>query len=164
MHVSHLGAAIAAVLSTVASAAAVDCTPPERTLFSCSTGTKKVSVCSSEGTAGAPSLLQYRFGRPAAVELSYPPAGADWREVVSGGTLTFSGGGGAFLAFAKEPYRYVVYSAVGRGWGSRAGVVVEREGKQIAHLPCLGNAISELGPDLFSTADIKVVDDGFVLP
>ena len=152
-------------MPAVAAASSVDCTPAERTVFSCSTRTKKVSVCSAEGSAGGgPQLLQYRFGKPDAAELSYPPAGADWRQVVSGGTLTFSGGGGAFLSFANPPYRYVVYSAIGRGWGSKAGVVVERDGRRIAHLPCVGKPVSDVGPDLFSTADIKVVDDGFVLP
>ena len=108
--------------------------------------------------------MQYRFGRPAAVELSYPPAGADWRKFARGGTLMFSGGGGAFLAFTNAPYRYIVYSATGRGWGSKAGVVVEKNGKQIAILACKGKATSDLSPDLFSKAGIKVADDSFELP
>jgi hypothetical protein len=78
--------------------------------------------------------------------------------------LTFSGGGGAFLAFARARHRYVVYSAVGRGWGSKAGAVVEKDGKRIAILACRGEAMSQLGPDLFSRAGIAPADEDFELP
>lgn len=157
--------AAVAFASGAAAAAGVECGPGERTVFACSTGTKRVSVCSADATAGGgSSLVQYRFGGPTATELTYPAAGSDWRQVATGGSLTFSGGGGAFLAFARPPYRYVVYSAIGRGWGERAGVVVEKEGRRIAHLPCVGPATSELGPDLFSAAGITVADDAFMLP
>ena len=143
---------------------ATNCAPSQRALFSCSTGTKTISVCGSTDWSANSGLLQYRFGRPVAVEFSYPPAGADWRSIVRGGTLMFSGGGGAFLSFTKVPYRYTVYSATGQGWGSKAGVVVEKDGKRIASLACKGNVTSELGPDLFSKAAIEVADDSFKLP
>lgn len=158
-------AAVVAVFPLRAPAAEVaDCVPPQRALFSCSTGTKTISVCGSRDLTTSSGLLEYRFGRPAAVELSYPPAGADWREVTRGGTLVFSGGGGAFLAFTNAPYRYIVYSAVGQGWGSKAGVVVEKHGKQIANLACKGKAMSEIGPDLFSKAGIERADESFEVP
>jgi hypothetical protein len=158
-------AAVVAVLPLRATATeAAACVPPQRVLFSCSTGTKTISVCGSQDLTSSSGLLQYRFGRPAAAELSYPPAGADWRQVTRGGTLVFSGGGGAFLAFTNTPYRYIVYSAVGRGWGSKAGVVVEKYGKQIAKLACKGKAMSEIGPDLFAKAGIERADESFEMP
>jgi hypothetical protein len=165
IRVSGVAAAIVAVLPLHALATEVaHCVPPERALFSCITGTKTISVCGSQDLTANSGLLQYRFGRRAAVELSYPPAGADWRKVTRGGTLVFSGGGGAYLAFANAPYRYIVYSAVGQGWGGKAGVVVEKGRKQIANLACKGQAISELGPDLFSKAGIEEAGDSFEMP
>jgi len=159
-----IAATIFTVLALRAHAAGVaDCVPPQTTLFSCSTGTKTISVCGSQDLTANSGLLQYRFGRPAVVELSYPPADADWRKVTRGGTLMYSGGGGAFLAFTNAPYRYIVYSAVGQGWGSKAGVVVEKDGKQIVSLTCQDQPTSELGPDLFSKAGIEEADDGFEL-
>jgi hypothetical protein len=140
------------------------CMPPDQAVFSCSTGTKLVAVCRTQDLTPRSGALQYRFGRLAAVELSHPPTGADWRAVTQGGTLTYSGGGGAFLAFTNLPYRYIVYSAVGRGWGSKAGVVVEKGGKRIASLACKGRAASQLGPDLFAQAGIEEAEDGFELP
>jgi len=153
-----------AVASWHAVAAPVACTAPQQTVFSCSTGTKTVSVCASADLSASAGSLQYRFGRPAAAELAYPPDGTDWRAVTHGGTLMFSGGGGAFLAFDKAPYRYVVFTAVGNGWGSKAGVVVERGGRRIASLPCKGPVTSELGPELFSKAAIAPAQSEFELP
>lgn len=157
-----LAAAVAALLVHDAARAA-DCPPSLESLFFCRTGTKAIAVCGSPALGTTGGVLQYRFGSSSKTELSYPPAGGDWRGVTRGGTLMFSGGGGAFLAFSRAPYRYVVYSAVGRGWGSKAGVVVEKDGKRIASLACDGKARSQLGPDLFTRAGIATVDD-FELP
>ncbi|SEB20069.1 hypothetical protein [Variovorax sp. YR216] len=96
--------------------------------------------------------------------MTFPPMGAGWREVTRAGTLMFSGGGGAFIVFDKRPYRYVVYSAIGQGWGSKAGVVVERSGKRVASLNCTADTRSELGPALFSAAGIRPFEGGFELP
>jgi hypothetical protein len=157
--------AMVAVLPTRASAVEdAICVPPQRAVFSCSTGTKVIAVCGSATLTPRSGRLQYRFGRPGANELSYPPAGADWRKVTRAGTLLFSGGGGAFIAFTHSHYRYIVYSAVGQGWGSKAGLVVEKDGRRIANLACRGAVTSELGPDLFSKAGITEAGDRFELP
>ena len=163
--VRGVAGAIMAVLALPALAAeGAHCVSPERAVFSCTTGAKTISVCRSQDLSANSGELQYRFGRPGAVELSYPPAGPVWRKHTRRGTLTFSGGGGAFLAFANPPYRYIVYTAVGQGWGSKAGVVVEKNGRRIASFPCSGKPASELGPDLFSQAGIAEAEDGFELP
>jgi hypothetical protein len=153
------------VLSSGEAAHAADCAPGQETLFSCSTSARKaISVCGSADLTATSGLVQYRLRNRAKLELGYPPAGADWRQVTRAGTLMFSGGGGAYLSFSRPPYRYVVYTAVGRGWGSKAGVVVERNGKKTANLACQGEPQSELGPDLFSKAGIAADDAGFELP
>jgi hypothetical protein len=140
------------------------CPAPQRAVFSCGVGAKELSVCASGNLTETTGTIQYRFGQPSRVELAYPPAGSDWRAVTRGGTVAFSGGGGAFLAFEKRPYRYVVYTAVGQGWGTKSGVVVERSGKRVANLSCATVATSELGPALFSQAGIKPFEEDFELP
>lgn len=144
-------------------AAASHCTVGEQTLFACNTGRKLLSVCASADLARDAGVVQYRFGAAGEAPFILPKA-ADWRAAVRGGSLMFSGGGGAYLAFANPPYRYVVYTAIGRGWGSRAGVVVEKHGRRIANLPCAGAAASVLGPDLFARAGIAEDSTGFELP
>lgn len=147
-----------------ARASPVDCAAPERTLFACTTGSKKVAVCASAQLSATTGSVQYRFGRSDAVQLAYPPEGANWRAVTRGGVLMFSGGGGSFLAFSRRDHRYVVYTAIGRGWGSKAGVVVERRGKRIASLACRGEVTSVLGPELFAQAGIATTAEDFELP
>ena len=133
-------------------------------MFSCSTGRKTVSVCATPDLSASAGSVQYRFGLRGAPELVFPPAGADWRKVTRGAVLTFAGGGGSYLAFANGPYRYVVYTAIGRGWGTKAGVTVEKNGKRVATFPCKEKETSELGPDLFAKAGIAEDTEPFDLP
>jgi hypothetical protein len=161
---SGLAVIVALLPLPVLAAEAAGCLPPQQTLFSCSTGNKSVSICGSPNLSAGSGSLQYRFGSPARLELSYPPTDADWRQFTRAGTLMFSGGGGAFLAFENTPFRYVVYTAAGRGWGSKAGVIVEKNRKRIASLACKGEVMSRLGPDLYSTAGIAESDENFELP
>lgn len=140
------------------------CRDTEQTLFSCSTGRNLVSVCGSADLSGGAGWLQYRFGPPGAPQLSQPALGATWRERVSAGTVMYSGGGGAYLMFHNPPYKTTVYSADGRGWGHKAGVVVDKQGKRLANLRCRQAETSELGPDLFERAQIPPADSGFSLP
>jgi hypothetical protein len=158
-------AALACLITSLpARATPAECTGNEHTLFACDAGSKRLAVCASPVLTTGAGTLQYRFGRQQAADLAYPPAGSDWRAVTRGGVLMFSGGGGAFLVFTNRDYRYVVYSAVGRGWGEKAGVVVERAGRRVAQVDCTSAATSEIGPDLFSTAGIAPSDGGFDLP
>lgn len=140
------------------------CTAGQRTLFACSTGRKLLSVCASADLAKDSGFVQYRFGAPGRTAFVLPVAGADWRAATRSGSLMFSGGGGSYIAFANPPYRYVVYSAIGSGWGSKAGVVVEKRGRRIANLPCLDGATSVMGPDLFDSAGFVEDTLGFELP
>ena len=140
------------------------CTPDEQVVFQCDIGARRVAVCASRGLGAQGGQLQYRYGRPAAVELAYPPADTPWRDVTGGGTLMFSGGGGAWLAFTRGEHRYVVYTAIGQGWGDKAGVVVERGGRRLAALACTRPPVSDIGPDLFQRAGIPTLEEGFELP
>lgn len=161
-----LAAALLVLLQPRALAAGPShCATKQRTIFSCSTtGRKTVSVCASPDLSASAGSLQYRFGRTRAAEWAYPAIDTDWRSVTRAGVLMFSGGGGAYLAFANAPYRYIVYSAVGQGWGSKAGVVVEKGGKRVSSLRCKGGETSELGPDLFASAGIAEDSSTFELP
>lgn len=140
------------------------CAAEETTLFACSTGRKLLSVCATDDLSRDAGVVQYRFGAPGGDPFVLPKAEADWRAATRAGRLLYSGGGGAYLAFANPPYRYVVYSAIGRGWGSKAGVVVEKHGRRIASLACVDAPTSALGPDLFDRAGIALDALGFEMP
>ena len=143
------------------------CTPSETVVFACQAGARTVSVCAAPGTGG--DRVQYRIGRPgAAPELLLPKAPGRPRDVTSGDTLMFSGGGGAWLRFANGPYAYTVYSAIGR-WGhggapaEKAGVLVEKAGGRIANLRCTGGEAA-LDAGWMSAAGVRPDARGFDLP
>lgn len=112
--------ALFGALSLSAAAAPTLCQPAEITVFSCGAGKKVISVCASKDATSDRGYLQYRFGTPKHVELAVP---ADHSTPPSksaiAGNLMFSGGGGAYLRFKTGEYEYVVYTAIGRGWGTR---------------------------------------------
>ncbi len=144
------------------------CTDTETTVFACSTGAKLVSVCAS-ADAGS---LQYRFGKPdgnGPLEMSLPKRAMTPAQTATGASVPFSGGGGSWLRFRNGDYAYVVYSGIGR-WGpngetiEKEGVAVERNGEQVANLPCSGPLKSELGPEWFEQVGITDNEEWFDFP
>jgi hypothetical protein len=156
------GVAILIVPSTGQAASSL-CVDTESILFTCRSGANVVSVCASQLSAGAGSV-QYRFGPEGAPNIRFPLAAQDWRTWTRAGMLTFAGGGGAYVAFTSALYRYVVYTAIGRGWGTKAGVAVEKNGKLASNRRCTQEPVSELGPDLFRSANFPDDNEGFDLP
>ena len=106
------------------------CTKPDQIVFSCPLlKTRKiVSVCASGSTA--PHRFYYAFGKPRAVEMTYP----DDTENLSGGfmraRLFFAGatGGYAYSFTNGSNYKYALYSISGTGFDV-AGVLVKRLGE-----------------------------------
>jgi hypothetical protein len=139
------------------------CASQEAIVFSCNTGNKIASVCASKDLADRTGYLQYRFGPKAAPELVYPETTAPPSRVHAR-TLTFAGGGGAYLRFERGRYDYVVYTALIRGTGATAGVVVEKDHRLVADLRCKGGVSSELGPDFFDKAGLPPDPNDFEPP
>jgi hypothetical protein len=148
LKLSALALLVTAVFPAQA-AAPSQCASVEKVIFSCNTGGKIVSVCAAAGTGS----LSYRFGPPGHPEMTYPPADS-WRAVTRSGEWTFSGGGGAWLAFHRDAFRYIVYTAIGRGWGEKSGIAVEQNGKLLTNAPCRDEPVSVLGFDFFTSAGI----------
>lgn len=149
------------------------CSADETIVFSCYTSpTKLVSVCASKDAAPAKGYLQYRTGNPAAktpIDLTLPSAQIPPPQAANGDTLSFSGGGGAWLRLSTRSIGFVAYTGIGK-WGpggavsEKAGIAVERDGQQVANLKCTGKPISLLGPDWFAKAGIKAKGESFDLP
>ena len=142
------------------------CQKPEQIIFSCSLGKKIVSVCASHDFSSSNGYLQYRFGEKDALELAFPPliASIQSSPYIQARTLIFAGGGGAYLRFIKEQYHYVVYTAIGKGWGAKDGVAVEKNSQLITHLECQDIPVSKLNEEFFSRAGLSVDQDEFQIP
>jgi hypothetical protein len=152
-------------LSASAKAAPTPCLDNEDNIFSCSAGKKIISVCASKDLAADHGYLQYRFGSPNKVELAVPAdrAVSPANSAVSG-TLTFSGGGGAYLRFKSGDYEYAVYTAIGKGWGEKDGVAIEKSGKRLSDVSCKDEPVSKLGDEFFTKAGLKEDKKDFDLP
>jgi hypothetical protein len=144
---------IALLLAFAASAQAPPtlCQAGERVYFSCATEPRGrvVSLCGSEQLGEASGYLQYRFGRPGAIELEFPPARAGSverfryyhyvRPLVDRQGVTFEAGG----------YQYSVldHSEAETAPAERtAGVEVAKDaaGAGARELPCREPVTSEL--------------------
>jgi hypothetical protein len=179
------------VLATAsASAQAADwCGPGEDRVFRCQAGRQTISVC-ARSEPGQPRRLTYRYGQRAATAFSIAAVtGGDPQSTklpdaaeagvtagvtanvtargtarVTARTLMFSGGGGAYLRFTTGATDYVVFSAIGKGWGEKQGVAVVQDGKTTRFRRCTGQATSTLGPSLFERMGIVEDQQEFVLP
>lgn len=143
-----------------AAESATHCQTGETVVFQCATGRKLLSVCAVPGQPGA----NYRYGAGSKPELLLPDPAAPAATTLSGDSFALSGGGGAFLRFRRADYAYTVYTAIGRGWGEKAGVVVEQAGQRVAALRCRGPVQSVLGPEWFKAAQVAADGTGFDLP
>jgi ketosteroid isomerase-like protein len=148
------------------------CTPMETVAFSCRTGAKMVSVCTSKDASKTRGYMQYRFGKPDSrdpLELMLPEGYEPAAKVATGTNVPFAGGGGAWLRIAKGNHAYVLYTGIGK-WGpkgetrEKAGLVVERDGKRIASLKCAGEPDSIIGPDWFEQLGIRDAGQDFLFP
>ncbi len=148
------------------------CTPAEVVVFSCRTGTRTVSVCASRDAGLNKGYLQYRFGKHDSnepLEITLPEGHVAPAKAATGEVLSFSGGGGTWLRFARADATYTVYSGIGN-WGpkgekrTKEGLVVERAGKPVASLKCLELTTSLLGPDWFEKVGIQSGGQDFTFP
>ena len=157
--------ALACLVSLPTNAIESHCSELEQTIFSCSVGKKIVSVCASKDISPTSGYLQYRFGKKGAPELVFPASTEpSQRSDVQARTLMFSGGGGGYLRFIKGRNDYIVYTAIGKGWGTKDGVSVEQDHKLIANLKCQDVPVSIVGDDFFSRAGLATDQDEFELP
>ncbi|MEY3881179.1 MAG: hypothetical protein RIQ94_1975 [Pseudomonadota bacterium] len=154
------------LFSSAAIATESHCNAQEQVVFSCSTGTKLVSVCASKDLSATRGYLQYRFGVSSKPELLFPSSTQTIlpRTNIQARTLMFAGGGGGYLRFINGHYNYIVYSAIGQGWGAKDGIAVEKDGKVMANLLCKEVPVSILSEDFFGKAGLSNDQKEFELP
>lgn len=153
-------------LAVPAWAAESHCRAEERIIFSCSLGKKTVSVCASAELSATSGYLQYRFGPKDALELVFPDVtqATPAASYVQARTLIFAGGGGGYLRFINGQHHYIVYTAIGKGWGAKDGVAVEKNNQLIASLECRDVPVSKLSEAFFSQAGLSADQNEFQIP
>lgn len=139
------------------------CQAAEDVVFSCSTGKKFISVCASKNLSATSGYIQYRFGPLQKPELLFPDIGSHPARYATGGTLMYSGGGGAYMRFVNGVHSYIVYSGIGNGW-EKQGVAVEKNGKLLADVPCKTLSPEGFDAGFFEKAGIVEDVSGFEIP
>lgn len=76
----------------------------------------------------------------------------------------FAGGGGGYLRFIDPPYHHIVYSAIGKGWGAKDGVALEKNRRTIAYRECQDVPVSRFSDAFFSDARITPDEREFDIP
>ena len=146
-------------------AAEAHCRAQEQTIFACALGTKMVAVCASHDLSPTRGYVQYRFGPKNAPEFIFPAATEpSSRAAIQARTLMFAGGGGGYIRFINGRYHYIVYTAIGKGWGTKDGVAVEKDGKLLTRFTCRDVPVSKLGEDFFTQAGLATDPVEFLLP
>ncbi|WP_394809388.1 hypothetical protein [Nitrosomonas sp.] len=142
------------------------CDAQEQVIFSCSLGKKMVSVCASNDFSASSGYLQYRFGQKGALELVFPDLteSAPASLFVQARTLMFAGGGGGYLRFINGQHQYIVYTAIGKGWGAKDGVAVEKSNQLITNLGCQDIPVSKLSEEFFTHAGLSADQNEFQIP
>lgn len=124
------------------------CQAPEKRIFDCAVGEKRLSVCASSNLGPKSGTVQYRFGSVDKPELLYPPRPAAPADVFWSSRTMYSGGGEFRIRFRNGSYDFLVFDSSQRtGFGAAgnetvftAGVVVKQKGKLLAVRKCTGDA------------------------
>ena len=130
-------AAPAAVAPAAAAARLTLCNTGETIRFSCSTAQGKViSLCASADLSASKGGLQYHFGKPGALELSYPaaPSRSDFTFLKQ----THINSESYSVIFSQSGFTYTVFdqNTMGSATDHGAGVTVEKDKKIVATILC----------------------------
>jgi hypothetical protein len=137
MSVSAASLQVPAPLLPVGGSGASHCHKDESVLFSCRTGAKQVSVCSSPDFLRKTGYLAYRFGRPGQrPEMDFQSPGTNPADVFSYFGSGYAKGTTALLQFSAGEFTYQVFSENHVFDWNGSGVVVNRGKERIAYSLC----------------------------
>jgi hypothetical protein len=135
-----LAALVAAAPLVVAAAPASLCAAEETAYFECAMASGKLlAVCGA-----LPERLQYRFGRPGAVELAHPAAAEEGPKTLLIARYHRYRTERLALRFERNGVSYTVFDDREDGRG-RGGVAVKTADAPVHELVCTGKVASRLG-------------------
>ncbi len=110
----------------------------EGEIFTCSANGRQFSICTSGQTHELPhQWIEYRAGTPAKPELVHRSAKVGAPGSFYGAFKLFPKGEVAYVRFSREGYDYTAFSDENSRPQS-SGVIVKKEGKQVARIKCSG--------------------------
>lgn len=127
------------------------CQPDEQLIFGCEIEHKLLSVCASADVSKTSGYVQYRFGKPGKIELTYPATKVAPQGKFFLASAGFSGGGANIIRFNNSGYEYLVFDRMRRTNFTpgephdaefHAGIVTRRHGKITSTRLCDNNDAS----------------------
>ena len=120
------------------------CAAGEDARFSCAAKNGKViSICASPDLSATTGSIQYRFGRPGAVELSYPADPATGRTALTWNTQNHASSQSFNVVFQNGGFTYTVYDQDTMGSASQngSGILIEKPSAEPISIACTGPTI-----------------------
>jgi len=160
MSVSAASLLVPAPLLPVGGGGASHCHKDESVLFSCRSGAKQVSVCSSPDILRKTGYIAYRFGRPGQhPEMDFQSPRTNPAEIFSYFGDGYAKGTTALLQFSVGEFTYQVFSENHVFDWNGSGVVVNRGTERVAYSLCddksIVNNLDQLRHFGFSAGEIK---------
>ncbi|WP_215796720.1 hypothetical protein [Rheinheimera oceanensis] len=127
------------------------CSADEQVIFACEVKHKLLSVCASADVSHTSGYMQYRFGQPDKIELTYPATKVAPQGRFFLSSAGFSGGGANIIRFNNSGYEYLVFDLMRRTNFTpgephdaefHAGIVTRRHGKITSTRSCDNNNAS----------------------
>lgn len=106
------------------------CGAQEQVVLNCTVGKRVVSVCGLPGKS-----LQYRYGPPGKLEMTFPTDPTSYKRVAHFGRVDIPSGGSAYVRFVNQNVEYVVFSGSGSGW-EKDGLIAVQGGKVVNSKVC----------------------------
>lgn len=127
------------------------CGSNELVYFSCSTGKKMISMCTSNPINENSGYLQYRYGTTNKVEFIYPTRKSHPLNLFTEYSSAFSGGVIGHINFTNGSYTYAVYNSLTKefykngtsGHRKESGVKVVKNGNVLSTITCTGPVTSD---------------------
>jgi len=122
-------------------AAELFCQSGETALFSCNTGKKLIALCASENLSKEKGYVQYRVTHNGKNQFVFPSVNTHPHGLFFESTLLWTRDDEQRVHFQNGEYSYLLYDRSFSAYpkDSRAGVMVFRNGKEIADLKCKEN-------------------------
>jgi len=124
------------------------CAPTENVVWSCRAKKKTISVCASRKISASEGYIQYRIGKPGALEMRYPETLAHPRGRFR---YTLYLQGNQSLEFTRGGFNYSIVEDLR---SPEDGIIVTKNDADVARITCNGGGAIEIQrPDLLGIAD-----------
>ena len=114
------------------------CAPGEKTALSCSDSGKIYSICTSPDFGKGSGWIEYRFGKPGAIELVYPKTRENSHQAFDYSLTAIHGRASGWLKFDNGGYTYEIQylAQYNEPSFSSLSLLVSRNGERVATFGC----------------------------